>query len=85
MLGALRRLSFDDQVVLELYYFEGAKAREIGELMQMPEGTVRTRLRVAKQRLEHDIRTLARDPALLESTISGLEDWARGMREQFGD
>lgn len=83
LLGALRRLTFDDQIVLELHFFEHAKAREIGEIMGLPEGTVRSRLRRAKERLEVGVRELTRDPALMHSTLTGLETWALGLRAQF--
>ena len=82
LLAALRRIPFDDQVVLELFYFEPMKAADIGDVLALPEGTVRTRLRSARKRLEVRLRELTRRPGLFESTLTELEDWARDMRTQ---
>lgn len=80
LLEALRRLPLEHQVVLELYFWEDLGAAEIGEIIGAPEGTVRTRVRRAKQLLEELLPQIAASPEELESTRSGLEDWARGLR-----
>jgi RNA polymerase sigma-70 factor (ECF subfamily) len=40
--------------ILVLYYSEGFKIREISQLLDMPEATVKTRMRRAKAKLEHE-------------------------------
>lgn len=45
LLGAMRHLPLQLQVALELYYWESMTAAEIGRALEIPEGTVRTRLR----------------------------------------
>ena len=47
MLAALRRLPVDLQIVLELHFFEHMSGSEIAEVVAIPEGTVRSRLRRA--------------------------------------
>lgn len=79
-LQALRRIPLDHQIVLELYYWEDMTAGELGEVLEIPEGTARGRIRRAKQLLEEQLRRLAESDAELESTLSGLETWARGLR-----
>lgn len=44
---AMRELPADQRVVLELAYFRGFAGREIAQALHVPEGTVRSRLRLA--------------------------------------
>src|SRR5688572_2924252 len=76
LLAALRKIPIELQITLELFYWEGMPAGEIGDAFAVPEGTVRTRLRRARQLLEQEIAALASSPAELHSTMSGLADWA---------
>ncbi|MCA9685442.1 MAG: sigma-70 family RNA polymerase sigma factor, partial [Myxococcales bacterium] len=59
LLAALRRLPMDHQITLELYYWEHMQAREIAAVFAVPEGTIRTRLRRARQLLVREIEALA--------------------------
>lgn len=81
LLRALRTLPLETQVMLELFYWEDMKSREIGEVLGMPEGTVRSKLRKARSDLEQALAKLSREPGLLESTVEGLETWAQGLRD----
>jgi RNA polymerase sigma factor (sigma-70 family) len=47
LLSALRRIPVDLQLVLELFYVERLQGPEIAEALELPEGTVRSRLRRA--------------------------------------
>jgi len=84
VLQALRRIPVDQQTLLELYYWESMTAPELGELFGIPEGTLRSRLRRAKELLERALRELGEADALVESTVSGLESWARAVRDRCG-
>lgn len=46
--GVLRRLPGRSQVVLNLYYLEGFGVAEIAAILDMPEGTVKSRLHTAR-------------------------------------
>lgn len=81
---ALRSIPLESQLALELYYWEEMTAAQIGVVLELPEGTVRSRLRKARSELEGALAELARDPAQLESTVSNLEDWARDLRHAWG-
>ncbi len=83
-LQALRRLALDDQVILELYFWESLRAIDIAEALDMPEGTVRTRIRRARIKLEELVAELSEDPQQMERTVSGLEDWVRDIRQRMG-
>ncbi|MEM7158527.1 MAG: sigma-70 family RNA polymerase sigma factor [Myxococcota bacterium] len=84
MLEALRKLPIESQLVLELFYWEQLTARQIGEVLDCPEGTARSRLRKAKLELRGTLDELARDAAELESTVHGLETWAQQLRADWG-
>ena len=81
-LQALRRIPLDHQVVLELYYWEEMTAADLAEVLDLPEGTVRGRIRRAKKLLEEQLVALSDDEAILQSTVSGLESWARSLRQK---
>lgn len=80
LLQGLRRIPLEHQVLLELYFWEPLGAAEIAVALGVPEGTVRTRIRRAKALLQQAVAQLCADPALVESTISNLDDWARALR-----
>jgi RNA polymerase sigma factor (sigma-70 family) len=81
-LQALRRIPLDHQIVLELYYWEEMTAADLAEVLDLPEGTVRGRIRRAKKLLEEQLVALSDDEAILQSTVSGLESWARSLRQK---
>lgn len=85
LLQALRRIPVDLQVVLELYYWERLSAKDVARVVDVPEGTARTRIRRAKQLLEQEMGKIAASPEDLQSTIVNLEDWAAGLREHLLD
>lgn len=84
LLQALRRLPVEQQIVVELYYWEDLNAREIAEIYEVPEPTIRTRLRRAKLRLEAEIDALASAPQLARDTRTNIEVWARRLRDDLG-
>jgi RNA polymerase sigma factor (sigma-70 family) len=83
LLHALRRLPVDQQIVIELYYWEDLNAREIAEIYDVPEPTIRTRLRRAKLRLEEELTALAQTPRVAQETASSLDVWARCLRAEL--
>ncbi|MEM7159578.1 MAG: sigma-70 family RNA polymerase sigma factor [Myxococcota bacterium] len=82
----LRRVSLDYQVVLELKYFQNLTGSEIAELLELAEGTVRTRLRRGLARLREQVdRELELTGAgHAPVTIETLEDWAAEVRGRRG-
>ncbi len=85
LVRALRRLSLDKQIVLELNYFEDMRGPEIAELLGLPTATVYTHLRRGKQHLAQVIGEIADSPQLAESTVGGLNTWALEVRRKIGD
>ena len=81
LLRALRRLPLELQVVLELFYWEGCTSAQIAEIIEVPHGTVRSRLRRGRETLEEVLAALEADPSLVQSTMAGLETWLAEMRQ----
>jgi RNA polymerase sigma factor (sigma-70 family) len=81
LLDALRHLEMSDQMILELYFWEGLSGRELGEVMSMTEERVRGRLRSAREALRKAIRRRENLLGLPESTDENIQDWARGVRD----
>ena len=61
--AAVRLLPDGQRQVVELAYFEGLTCREVASAMDIPEGTAKSRLRLAMAKLENVL-----DRQLLEST-----------------
>lgn len=86
LLAALQKLPVEQQLAVELYYWEGLTSREIGEICEVPEPTIRTRLRRARLRLEQEISELtAQGKGGDNATDSGVEldRWAQELKEQL--
>lgn len=85
LLQALRQIPLDHQIVLELYFWEKLSAREVADIVGIPEGTAKTRIRRAKQLLEEQMGKLVSSKDQLESTIANLDGWAASLRDQIGN
>lgn len=75
VLEALRRIPLQSQLMLELYYWQSLSGPELAEVVGVPEGTVRGRLRRAKQLLTEQLDQLVKAPISLEDTLTRLADW----------
>lgn len=83
LLEGLRRLPLDDQILVELFYWEGLDSTALGGIVGMPASSVRTRLSRARERLRQAMAELAAPPAVLASTVEGLECWAVELRARL--
>ncbi|MEZ4220498.1 MAG: sigma-70 family RNA polymerase sigma factor [Polyangiaceae bacterium] len=84
LLEALRSIPLELQLALELHYWEQLPGPEIARVLDIPEGTVRSRLRRAKEALEVKLKQLSGSPRELEASLANLEKWAAGVREDAG-
>ena len=80
LLEALRKLPVDHQIALELYFWEDMSAAAIGDVLGLPEGTVRTRIRRARQLLAAELDRLEASGSL-RTTAQGIDAWARDLRK----
>jgi len=91
LIEALREVPLDDQEVLELKYFEGLSGRELAEVLDVPEGTVRGRLARGLGRLRERVQQQLRPEAFSGGpsssspvTIDDIEAWAAELRRLRG-
>lgn len=52
---SLQRLTPEHRAVLVLHYLEGYRVREIAQMLDIPTGTVKTRLRAARGRMHREL------------------------------
>jgi RNA polymerase sigma-70 factor (ECF subfamily) len=81
---ALQRVPLDDQIVLELRFWERMTGPQIAEVLDIPEGTVRARLRRSLLRLEKTIAAIEASPELLEMTLRDFSKWKDDVRDLVG-
>lgn len=74
VLAALRELPIALQTALELSIWESMTAAEIGEMTGEPEGTIKTRLRRAKQLLREKVEAAVADPATRTAALASIGD-----------
>jgi RNA polymerase sigma-70 factor, ECF subfamily len=83
LLEALRSIPVPYQVLLELHYWEQMTTETMSEVLGLPVGTVRSRMRKARELLKAAMGRLARTVDELESTWTRLEDWAERCRMEM--
>lgn len=79
LMKAIRRLPIEYQVIIELNYWESITCDEIALILQVPKGTVRSRLKRGRAALEKNLAALADSPELLAATTVSLGGWQRGI------
>ncbi len=82
LLEGLRALPVDLQVALELYYFEGIRGPELAEVLDVPEGTVRSRLRRGRELLRAQLEQRLPSPGAVDDSMTDLESWAAAVRDR---
>lgn len=85
LLRALRAIPLEFQAILELVYWEELTAGECAEVLGIPLGTAKSRIRRGRLLLHERIEALASSPAVLESTLGGLDQWAKQLRVRIHD
>lgn len=83
LLAGLRAIPIEYQTVLELQLFEDLSRDECATLLGVPAGTVASRVRRARELLAAAVEQLAGTLALAETTVSGIDAWARSVRERL--
>lgn len=81
LLEALRRIPLEHQITLELYFWEEMTAGAIGEVLGVPEGTVRTRIRRARTLLAQQLEAIESEHGPLETTAASIDSWAKGLKQ----
>ena len=81
LLRGLRAIPIDQQICLELHYWENMAVADIAEVLGIAPGTVKSRLHRAREQLRKRIGEIEADPALIESTMDSLALHAAALRE----
>lgn len=77
LLAALRALPLESQLVLELHYWEDLTTAELAAVLEIPQGTVKSRIRRAREQLQ-----AALGRAEVPAVGDALDQWVRSMRRQ---
>lgn len=78
MLQALRSLPLDQQLLLELHYWEQLDSEQLAEVFDVAPNTTRTRLFRARSALRERMEQL--DGAKTQASAAGFDEWARALR-----
>lgn len=84
LLEAMRRVPVDLQIAMELHYWEDMTTAELAEVLEIPQGTVKSRLRRGREALQEELAKLTHDPALRDAASGGVETWAKEIRALVG-
>lgn len=83
MLVAMRELSVDFQIALELAYWEELPGQEIAVILGISPHTVRSRLARARVALREALERQSASPALIEQSVARLE-FSAAQRQRAG-
>ena len=78
LLAALRNLPVEQQMILELHYWEGIEIGALAEILQSPAITIRSRLHRARI-APRDRMLREPDTAKVAETLETLDAWAKGL------
>ncbi len=81
LLQALRSIPLDAQITIELYYWEGLSGTELARVLDVPEGTARSRLRSARTALREQLAKIDPDSSASASQEEALARWVGSIRE----
>lgn len=83
--AALRSVPLDLQITLELYYWERMSVNELGEVLGIAAGTVKSRLHEARQRVRDGLSALlGGERKAAVPSVEDLEEWIGSMRTRIG-
>jgi RNA polymerase sigma factor (sigma-70 family) len=85
LLHALRDLPVEQQVLLELHYWEGVEIGELAEIFESPAVTIRSRLHRARGALRDRMMKEPAATKIIGETLESLDAWARGLAPTVQD
>lgn len=85
LLEALRRIPLELQVLTELYYWEDLPVGELAVVLELPVGTIKSRLSRARRLVQEQLQQLDASGDLAERSVQDLDAWAAKVRAQVGE
>ena len=80
LLQALRTMPVEQQVLLELHYWEDMSIAELAEIFEIAGGAMRGRLFRARKALRERMEALADTPRASDASADDFDAWARSLR-----
>jgi RNA polymerase sigma factor (sigma-70 family) len=77
MMAALRAIPLDSQLAIELFYWEELSSAEMASVLEIPIGTVKSRLHRARAQLKRQLELIGRDDPALDVTLTQVAEWER--------
>jgi RNA polymerase sigma factor (sigma-70 family) len=82
LIEALRRIPLEFQVLLELFYWEELSIAELSAVLELPDGTIKSRLRRGRALIKEALERLPASPDEEESVRMLLGGWVEQMQVQ---
>lgn len=75
LLHALRAVPLEDQLLIQMHYWDGLTGPQLAMVLDVPEGTVRSRLRSARKKLQELVEASGKgaDEDSFDAWVSGLK------------
>ncbi len=83
LLSALRTLPLEQQVLLELHYWEDMTPVQLAEVFEIAGPTARTRLFRARGALREAMERQSSGPTSATESVESLDAWARMLRKKW--
>lgn len=83
LLRVLHSLPLETQILVELAYWENLSDRDLAEVMQVPVGTIKSRLRKARIEIRRGLE-VASIKEVGDAEHHSLDSWATGLRSLRG-
>jgi RNA polymerase sigma-70 factor (ECF subfamily) len=85
LLHALQRIPIELQVLLELYYWENLGVEELAQALEVPAGTIKSRLHRARALLREATAKVPATPQETQSARILLDEWAQRVAGRAAD
>lgn len=79
LLEALRHIPLWSQIIVEAHYWEGLTTAQLAQMLDIPQGTAKSRLRRARELLLAAVREA--EGSGVETTQTDLDEWAAKLRD----
>ncbi len=84
LLDAIWNLPIEQQDLLQLYYWQDLTGKQVAEIVELPESTVRGRIRLTITRLRKLYKELGANEHSRELEEDEVEQWLVGLRQELG-